>query len=62
MTWSKKFSECQKCHTTVKKHICRGVCVTCYFRDYKKASKEREKKDLIKKFQKTFEIGINNGK
>ncbi len=44
MTWSKKFKECQVCHTTDKKHLCKGICVTCYFRDYKKKSKEMEKK------------------
>jgi predicted DNA-binding protein YlxM (UPF0122 family) len=28
--WSRKFDRCQKCGTTKKKHVARGLCETCY--------------------------------
>jgi len=57
--WSKKFENCIDCGTSEKRHIGKGLCMTCYARkQYKKNPKRRlQIKKAIYKWRKKASKG-----
>ena len=41
--WSKKYDRCEKCGTTETKHVSRGLCKNCYYRDIEKRHKDNNR-------------------
>lgn len=34
--WAMKYDKCIACHTTNKPHKAKGLCTTCYYKQYKR--------------------------
>ena len=45
-TWAVKYDECESCHTTDYPHHAKGLCTSCYHRQYQRKHKPNRRDNL----------------
>ena len=45
-TWAVHYDECKSCHSTTFPHHAKGLCTSCYHRQYQRKSKPTRHNDL----------------
>ena len=54
-TWAKGHDECQSCGTTTKPHKAKGLCYTCYYKQYPRSPRPG------RTYQKGYTDGAKDG-